>query len=64
MPRTSVPLDDDELDTILIVARNGQSGRITEFEIRELVRGYKADRDGRALHELSVNEAVSLGLLD
>lgn len=57
-------LDDDELETILIVARNGQSGRITEYEIKELVRGYKSDRDGKPLHELSINEAVSLGLLD
>lgn len=64
MTKATVPLDDDELETILIVARNRQSGRITEYEIKELVRGYKADRDGKALHELSIDEAVSLGLLD
>lgn len=33
-------LDADELETILIIARNGQSGRITEYEIKELVRVY------------------------
>ena len=33
-------LDDDDLETILIVARNGQSGRITEREIKLLVAAY------------------------
>jgi hypothetical protein len=41
MPREATPLDEDELDTILAVARNRQSGRITEFEIKELVRVYR-----------------------
>lgn len=35
-------LTDDELVTILIIARNGQSGRITKYEVEELVRGYRA----------------------
>ena len=35
-------LSDEELETILIVARNRQSGRITEWEIKELVRVYRA----------------------
>lgn len=34
-------LDDDELETILIIARNGQSGRITEHEIKLLVAAYR-----------------------
>jgi uncharacterized membrane protein len=32
-------LDEDDLETIEIVARNGQSGRITAREIRLLVEG-------------------------
>lgn len=53
MPREPLPLDDDELETILVIARNRQSGRITEFEVRELVRVYReklaadAERDYR-----------------
>jgi len=38
-------LDDDELDTILIIAKNEQSGRITPFEVKELVRVYRATPD-------------------
>lgn len=34
-------LTDDELETILTIARNRQSGRITEYEIKELVRVYR-----------------------
>ncbi len=41
MKKCRVPLDDEELDTILVIARNSQSGRITEYEIKELVRGYR-----------------------
>ncbi|CAN1724403.1 protein of unknown function [Hyphomicrobium sp. 1Nfss2.1] len=35
-------LDADDLDTILIIARNGQSGRITPSEVEALVEGYRA----------------------
>lgn len=38
---TSGPLDADELETILTIARNRQSGRITEYEIKALVSAYK-----------------------
>ena len=41
MTKEPILLDDEELDTILVVARNRQSGRVTEFEIKELVRGYR-----------------------
>lgn len=41
MPKARAVLDDDELETILAVARNGQSGRITRYEVEELVRGYR-----------------------
>ena len=41
MPNTRIQLDHDELETILTIARNEQSGRITEDEIKELVRGYR-----------------------
>jgi hypothetical protein len=34
-------LDEDDLDTILTIARNGQSGRITEREIKLLVLAYR-----------------------
>ena len=34
-------LDEDDLETILIIARNGQSGRITEREIKLLVEAYR-----------------------
>lgn len=34
-------LNDDELDVLMAIARNGQSGRITEYEIKELVRVYR-----------------------
>lgn len=37
-----MPLDPDELETILIIARNGQSGRITEYEVKQLVEAYCA----------------------
>lgn len=53
MPREPLPLDDDELETILAIAHNRQSGRITEYEVRELVRVYReklaadAERDYR-----------------
>lgn len=40
------PLSDEDIETILTIARNGQSGRITEYEIRTLVAAY------RALHKL------------
>lgn len=57
MPREPITLDEDELETILTIARNRQSGRITEFEVRELVRVYReklsadAERDYRE-HEM------------
>lgn len=35
-------LDEEELDTILAVGRNEQSGRITNYELKELVRVYRA----------------------
>lgn len=44
LPRPTPPkreLDEEELDTILTIARNGQSGRITEFEIKALVAAYR-----------------------
>jgi hypothetical protein len=31
----------DDLETLLIIARNGQSGRIGEWEVRVLVEAYK-----------------------
>lgn len=34
-------LDDDDLETLLIIARNGQSGRITGREIRLLIEAYR-----------------------
>lgn len=34
-------LEEDDLETILIIARNGQSGRITEREIKLLVAAYR-----------------------
>lgn len=34
-------LDAEDLDTIEIIARNEQSGRITRYEINELVRVYR-----------------------
>jgi hypothetical protein len=34
-------LDADDLETILIIARNGQSGRITEREIKLRVEAYR-----------------------
>jgi hypothetical protein len=40
-------LDDEDLETILIIARNGQSGRITEREIRLLVAAYRKDAERR-----------------
>ncbi len=44
-------LTDDELETILIIARNRQSGRVTAYEIRELVSGYRKWRDGQRTAE-------------
>jgi hypothetical protein len=35
-------LDDEELDTILAIGRNEQSGRVTNYELKELVRVYRA----------------------
>lgn len=41
--QTDAPgLSHEELDTIEAIARNGQTGRITSWEIRELVRVYRA----------------------
>lgn len=37
-------LDADDLDTIEIIARNGQTGRITPFEVRALVAVYRECR--------------------
>ena len=37
-----IEFTDDELETILAIARNGQSGRITEYEIKVLVAAYRA----------------------
>lgn len=34
-------LTDDDLETILIIARNKQSGRITEREVKLLVAAYR-----------------------
>lgn len=34
-------LSDDDLDTIEAIARNGQVGRITAYEIGQLVAGYR-----------------------
>ncbi|MEQ1698122.1 MAG: hypothetical protein ABL901_20005 [Hyphomicrobiaceae bacterium] len=34
-------LDEDDLETILVIARNKQSGRITEREIKLLVESYR-----------------------
>ena len=36
------PLTEEDLETILIIARNHQSGRITELEIKTLVAAYRA----------------------
>lgn len=41
-------LTEDDLDTILIIARNKQSGRITEFEIKALVAAYRKVHWGQA----------------
>jgi hypothetical protein len=38
-------LDDDELETILIIAKNEQTGRITPSELKELVRVYRVASD-------------------
>lgn len=35
-------LTEDDLDTIETIARNDQTGRITPWEIRELLLGYRA----------------------
>lgn len=40
--RTAVLLEDDDIETLLAIARNEQSGRITPYEVRELVRVYRA----------------------
>lgn len=37
-------LDAEDLDTIETIARNDQTGRITPYEVRELLRGYRAFR--------------------
>ena len=34
-------LDAEELDTILAIGRNDQSGRVTNYELKELVRVYR-----------------------
>lgn len=34
-------LDAEELDTILAIGRNEQSGRVTNYELKELVRVYQ-----------------------
>lgn len=39
---TDLTLDEEELDTILAVGRNEQSGRVTKYELDELVRVYRA----------------------
>lgn len=36
------PLTEEDLETILIIARNHQSGRITHLEIKTLVAAYRA----------------------
>lgn len=59
MPTTDSILDDDELDTILAVARDHLSGRITASQIAEMVRGYKEcarlrERIARAEKQLAV----------
>lgn len=41
-------LSDEVLETILIIARDGQSGRITAHEIRTLVAGYRANNKREA----------------
>ena len=41
MPKLRIPLDNEELETILVIARNRQSGRIMATEIEELVRAYR-----------------------
>lgn len=38
-------LNQDELDTILAIARNKQSGRITEYEVKALVSTYQDHTD-------------------
>jgi hypothetical protein len=35
-------LDDEDLNTILTIARNEQIGRLTQFEVRHLVAVYRA----------------------
>lgn len=35
-------LTEDEIDTIEAIARNQQSGRITQFEVSQLVETYRA----------------------
>ncbi len=41
MTGAPLPLTESDLETILVIARNGQSGRITDFEIKALVAAYK-----------------------
>jgi len=44
-------LDEEELDTILSIGRNEQSGRVTNYELKELVRVYRAALVGGNGHE-------------
>lgn len=52
-------LDDEELKTIEIIARNGQSGRITKFEVKELVAAYRELTSLRSQRDALV-EALTL----
>jgi hypothetical protein len=40
-------LDDDDLETLLAIAKNGQCGRITPREIRLLVEAYQSQKRQR-----------------
>lgn len=50
-------LDDDDLETILAIAKNGQSGRITEREIKLLVSAYREAH--AAAHRIAAAERES-----
>jgi DNA polymerase III delta prime subunit len=68
MPKIPKNLTDDDLDTILEIAKRDMSGRITMYEVNELVRVYRdymaaQDDPGRAPDPfVDAAERAALGL--
>lgn len=57
----TIALDDDDLETILTIARNNQAGRIAQHEIEALVAAYRTQAAKDRRLSVEINRALGKG---